>query len=95
LIARRSDDYLVLDPSFSMEPYGIDGKTITRRFTGQALLLKGCPRPSMRPVWLSFPLVLVSAGVIGTLLFTLAVWRWRKGSSLREVGSPCSEHPSG
>jgi hypothetical protein len=80
LIGRKGDRFLVIDPSLRTEPLAVPREQITQSFTGQALLLKGCPRPWVRPSWLVDPRwgVALAAGAAALLTVCLIAFVARR-----------------
>jgi ABC-type bacteriocin/lantibiotic exporter with double-glycine peptidase domain len=65
LVRSDGDGYRLMDPSVSMGGQTVSGRAIEAGFAGRALLLRGCPRPVVRPAWVTWVNVMV-------LLFSVA-----------------------
>jgi ABC-type bacteriocin/lantibiotic exporter with double-glycine peptidase domain len=79
LVAREDDHFLVFNPGLSMECFRVSDEGIRREFTGQAVLLRGCPRPPLALRWLSFPWVFLTFGLVFILIIGLSKLAKRVG----------------
>jgi hypothetical protein len=57
----EGDAYRVVDPSLLIGDLRMSEAEVQRSFTGHALLLRGCPRPVVRPAWMTWRNVLGAA----------------------------------
>jgi hypothetical protein len=91
MVRREGEVVYVLDPSMLIGTIPVRREVVRRQFTGQAMLLGGCPRPVARPPWATWRNVLASIFAVaflgGASAFivrgTLRKMRTRKQASSR------------
>lgn len=96
----EGDRFMVIDPAISTEALSVPRQGIVNSYAGKAILLKGCPRPSLRSDWLAFPWVILPAFLSAALCLVLVqiwkadiarllkCWPFRTCSGVGESASP-------
>jgi ABC-type bacteriocin/lantibiotic exporter with double-glycine peptidase domain len=81
----HADKWWIVDPARVKAAREVDRAAIERNFSGHAVLLKGCPRPSVLPHWLvpavGWPTALLAVGWLGWIAARRRLHRPRRHTS--------------